>query len=55
MRRLMACTRWLPLGLRSLRRIENVIREEMDAAGARELRMPIVLPAEHWKLAPPCT
>jgi len=39
----------LPLGLRAMRRIEDVIREEMDAAGAHEIRMPILLPAEPWK------
>ena len=36
----------LPLGLRTMRRIETVVREEMDAAGSIELRMPIVLPAD---------
>src|SRR2546425_3659715 len=40
---------WLPLGLRSIRRIERIIREEMGAAGAQEISMPIVLPAESWK------
>ncbi|MFB3737501.1 MAG: proline--tRNA ligase, partial [Candidatus Velamenicoccus archaeovorus] len=39
----------LPLGLRTMRRIERVVREEMDASGAQEIRMPIVLPAEPWK------
>jgi len=39
----------LPLGLRVMRRIEGIIREEMDASGAQEIRMPIVLPAESWK------
>jgi prolyl-tRNA synthetase len=39
----------MPLGLRSMRKIEAVVREEMDASGAVELRMPIVLPAEPWK------
>jgi prolyl-tRNA synthetase len=39
----------LPLGLRSIRKIERVIREEMDASGAQEFRMPILLPAEPWK------
>ena len=39
----------LPLGLRTIRRIERVIREEMDASGAQEVRMPILLPAEPWK------
>jgi len=39
----------LPLGLRSIRKIEAVVRAEMDASGAQELRLPIVLPAEPWK------
>lgn len=39
----------MPLGLRTMNRIERVVREEMDASGAQELRMPIVLPAEPWK------
>ena len=39
----------LPLGLRSIRKIESVVREEMDASGAQEIRMPILLPAEPWK------
>jgi len=39
---------WLPLGLRVLRRVEQVIREEMDAAGALEVFMPAVQPAELW-------
>jgi prolyl-tRNA synthetase len=39
----------LPLGLRAMRRIEAVVREEMDASGAQEIRMPILLPAEPWK------
>jgi prolyl-tRNA synthetase len=40
---------FLPLGLRVIRRLEAIIREEMDASGAQELRMPIVLPSEPWK------
>ncbi|MFW2405138.1 MAG: proline--tRNA ligase [Gammaproteobacteria bacterium] len=40
---------WMPLGLRVLRKVENVIREEMDAAGAFELLMPAVQPAELWQ------
>ena len=40
----------LPLGLRVMRKIEAIVREEMDGTGAQELRMPIVLPAEPWKL-----
>ncbi len=39
---------YLPLGLRSIRRIENIIREEMNRAGALELLMPVVQPAELW-------
>jgi prolyl-tRNA synthetase len=40
---------WLPLGFRTLRKIEGIVREEMDAAGAQEIRMPIVVPAEPWR------
>ena len=40
---------WLPLGLRTLRKVERIIREEMDRAGALELIMPTVQPAELWK------
>ena len=39
---------YLPLGLRSIRRIETIIREEMNRAGAIELLMPVVQPAELW-------
>ena len=39
----------MPLGLRTMNKIERIVREEMDAAGAQELRMPIVLPAEPWR------
>jgi prolyl-tRNA synthetase len=39
---------YLPLGLRVIRRIEAIIREEMDRAGALELLMPVVQPAELW-------
>jgi prolyl-tRNA synthetase len=39
----------MPLGFRTMRKIERVVREEMDAAGSQELRMPIVLPAEPWR------
>jgi prolyl-tRNA synthetase len=38
----------MPLGLRVIRKIENIIREEMNAAGALELLMPVVQPAELW-------
>ncbi|MGH7790854.1 MAG: proline--tRNA ligase, partial [Thermodesulfobacteriota bacterium] len=40
---------YLPLGLRSIRKVENIVREEMNRAGAIELLMPSVLPAELWK------
>ncbi len=39
----------LPLGLRTMRHIAKIVREEMDASGAQEIRMPITLPAEPWK------
>lgn len=39
---------YLPLGLRSIRKVENIVREEMNRAGAIELLMPAVLPAEPW-------
>jgi prolyl-tRNA synthetase len=40
---------WLPLGLRTLHKVERIIREEMDRAGALECIMPTVQPAELWK------
>ncbi len=40
---------WMPLGLRVLRRVEQIVREEMDRAGALELLMPAVQPAELWQ------
>ena len=40
---------WMPLGLRVLRKVEAVVREEMNAAGAIELLMPAVQPAELWR------
>ena len=40
---------YMPLGLRTIRKIEKIIREEMDRAGALELLMPIVQPAELWQ------
>jgi prolyl-tRNA synthetase len=40
---------WMPLGLRVLRRVETIIREEMNASGAIELLMPAVQPAELWQ------
>jgi prolyl-tRNA synthetase len=39
----------MPLGSRTMAKIERIVRQEMDAAGSQELRMPIVLPAEAWK------
>src|SRR5262245_4828568 len=39
----------LPLGLRVVRKIENIVREEMDRAGAQELLMPVVCPGELWR------
>lgn len=40
---------WLPMGLRVLRKVENIVREEMDKAGAQELLMPVVQPSELWE------
>ena len=40
---------WLPLGLRVVRKIEAIIREEMDRSGAQEVSMPVVQPAELWR------
>jgi prolyl-tRNA synthetase len=40
---------WLPLGLRVLRKVEAIVREEMDRAGAQEVLMPAVQPAELWQ------
>ncbi len=40
---------WKPLGLKVLRNVERIIREEMDASGAIELLMPVVQPAELWQ------
>jgi len=39
---------WLPLGLRVLRKVEQIVREEMDKAGALEVLMPVVQPADLW-------
>jgi len=39
---------WMPLGLRVLKKVENIVREEMNAAGALEILMPAVQPAELW-------
>jgi prolyl-tRNA synthetase len=40
---------WMPVGLRVLRKVEKIVREEMDRAGAIELSMPAVQPAELWQ------
>ncbi|WP_413614867.1 proline--tRNA ligase [Halomonas cupida] len=40
---------WLPLGLKTLRKVERVVREEMDRAGAQEVLMPAIQPAELWQ------
>lgn len=40
---------WLPLGLRVLKKVENIVREEMNRIGALELLMPAVQPAELWQ------
>ena len=39
---------WMPLGLRAMRKVENIVREEMDRAGALEVLMPAAIPAELW-------
>ena len=39
---------WLPLGLRVLQKVQNIIRQEMNAAGAQEILMPLVQPGELW-------
>ena len=40
---------WLPLGLRVLRKVENIVREEMNSSGAQEVLMPMVQPKELWE------
>ena len=40
---------WLPLGLRVLKKIEQVVREEMDRAGAIETSMPLLQPVDIWQ------
>jgi prolyl-tRNA synthetase len=40
---------WLPLGLRVLKKVERIVREEQDRAGAQEILMPTVQPAELWR------
>ena len=40
---------WMPLGLRVLRKIENIVRDEMNKSGAIEVLMPAIQPAELWE------
>ena len=40
---------WLPMGVRVLRKVESIVREEMNRAGAQEILMPMVQPAELWR------
>src|SRR3990170_3107156 len=40
---------YLPLGLRVIRKVENIVREEMNKAGAQEVSMPMVVPSELWQ------
>ena len=40
---------WMPMGLRVRRKVEDIVREEMDRAGALEIEMPVVQPAELWR------
>jgi prolyl-tRNA synthetase len=40
---------FLPLGLRAVRRVETIVRQEMDRAGAQEILMPAIIPAELWQ------
>jgi len=40
---------WLPMGLKVLKKIENIVREEMDAAGCNEVLMPTIQPADLWR------
>ena len=40
---------WLPMGLRVLRKVEHIVRDEMNKAGALEVLMPAVQPAELWQ------
>ncbi|SVE18961.1 uncharacterized protein METZ01_LOCUS471815, partial [marine metagenome] len=40
---------WLPLGIRILRKVENIVRSEMNNSGAQEILMPMVQPGELWK------
>ena len=40
---------WLPLGIKVLRKVENIVRREMDKSGAQEILMPMVQPGDLWK------
>ena len=40
---------WMPAGMRWIRKIEAIIRDEMDAIGAQEMLMPVLHPAENWQ------
>ena len=40
---------WMPLGLITLRKVEQIVREEMNRAGALEVVMPVIQPAELWQ------
>ncbi|MEQ8953747.1 MAG: hypothetical protein RL120_06395, partial [Gammaproteobacteria bacterium] len=40
---------WLPLGVRVLQKVQNIVREEMNRAGAQEVLMPVTQPAELWQ------
>lgn len=40
---------WLPLGLKVLQNVQNIVREEMNRAGAQEILMPMIQPAEFWQ------
>ncbi|PLN53243.1 proline--tRNA ligase, partial [Klebsiella pneumoniae] len=40
---------WLPTGVRVLKKVENIVREEMNNAGAIEVLMPVVQPSELWQ------
>ena len=43
------CYHWLPLGLRVLKKVESIVREELDRIGAQEILMPVVQPADLWR------
>ena len=45
---------WLPLGYRILKKVEAIVREEMNAAGAQEILMPAIQPAELWRESKIC-